>query len=161
MSRDIRDWVMQLSDIEMSTTSTYPPQFHTKVRGRIKRRLSARAGLEHLSVLVVELPPGVATSLRMWQTSEDEFAYVLVGRPTLVTDEGEVQMSPGESVGFPAGRPIGHHFVNKTNAPARLLEVASIAPVGNESIYTEDDLLLVPSADGKRRIFVNRQRIPY
>lgn len=161
MSRDIRDWLMQLSDIEASTDSTYPPQFQAGVRGRIKRRLSARARLEHLSVLVVELPPGVSTSLRMWQTSEDEFAYVLVGHPTLVTDEGEVQMSPGESVGFPAGRPIGHHFVNRTSFPARLLEVASIAPSVNESIYTKDDLLLVPSPDGKRRIFVNRQRVPY
>jgi len=72
-----------------------------------------------------------------------------------------VQVRPGESVGFPAGRPIGHHFVNKTAAPARLLEVASISPSGSESIYTQDDLLLVPSPDGKRRIFVNRQRVPY
>jgi len=161
MSANIRDWVMQLSDVEPSTGSTYPSQFQGTVRGRVKRRLSARAGLEHLSVLVVELPPGVATSLRMWQTAEDEFAYVLDGQPTLVTDQGEMQMGPGQSVGFPAGRAVGHHFVNRGSVHARLLEVASIAPSGNESIYTQDDLLLVPSPDGKRRIFVNRQRVAY
>jgi len=32
MSRDIRNWVMQLSDIEASTGSSYPPQFQAKVR---------------------------------------------------------------------------------------------------------------------------------
>lgn len=161
MNSDIREWVMNLADVEASSESTYPSQFQAKVRGRIKRRLGTRAGLKNLSVLVVELPPGVATSLRMWQTSEDEFAYVLEGRPTLVTDEGEVDMVPGQSVGFPAGRQIGHHFVNRSQVPARLLEVANISPAGNESIYTEEDLMLIAAGEGSRRIFVNRKRIPY
>ncbi|MBS0419908.1 MAG: cupin domain-containing protein [Proteobacteria bacterium] len=161
MSSDVRDWVMQLSDIEASTNSTYPRQFQERVRGRIKRRLGKQAGLSRLSVLVAELPPGVATSLRMWQTSEDEFYYVLEGEPTLVTDLGEVRLQPGQSVGFPAGRPVGHHFINRTSRLARVLEVANVAPHGNESVYTEDDLLLVDAPDGKGRIFVNRNRVPY
>lgn len=152
---------MNLSDVEASTDSTYPAQFLDRVRGRKKRRLGKHAGLTNLSVLIVELPPGVATSLRMWQTNEDEFAYVLAGEVTLVTDDGEVVMRPGQSVGFPAGRAVGHHFVNRSQSLVRMLEVASVCPAGNESIYTEDDLLLVPSADGKQRIFVNRQRQPY
>lgn len=153
--------MLDLADVEASRDSTYPSQFQAKVRGRIKRRLGTLAGLKSLSVLVVDLPPGVATSLRMWQTSEDEFAYVLEGRPTLVTDAGEVRLEQGQSVGFPAGRQIGHHFVNRGDVPARLLEVANISPAGNESIYTEEDLMLVPDADGGRRIFVNRKRVPY
>lgn len=161
MADDVRNWVMNLSDVEASTDSTYPAQFQQKVRGRKKRRLGKHAGLRNLSVLIVELPPGVATSLRMWQTNEDEFAYVLAGEVMLVTDEGEVVMRAGQSVGFPAGRAVGHHFVNRSQSLVRLLEVASISPLGNESIYTEDDLLLVPSADGAQRVFVNRQRQPY
>lgn len=161
MLEDVRNWVMNLSDVEASGDSTYPPQFQSKVRGRKKRRLSKHAGLKNLSVLIVELPPGVATSLRMWQTNEDEFAYVLSGEVTLITDAGDVVMHAGQSVGFPAGRAIGHHFVNRSQALVRLLEVAQISPLGNESIYTEDDLLLVPSADGKQRVFVNRRREPY
>lgn len=152
---------MNLADVAANRGSAYPSQFQAKVAGRIKRRLGTRAGLKSLSVLVVELPPGVATSLRMWQTSEDEFAYVLEGRPTLVTDEGEVEMAPGQSVGFPAGRQVGHHFVNRSRLPARLLEVANISPAGNESVYTEEDLMLVPNGDDGRRIFVNRKRVPY
>jgi uncharacterized cupin superfamily protein len=158
---DVRKWVMNLSEVEASTDSAYPPQFHERVRGRKKRRLGKHAGLKDLSVLIVELPPGVATSLRMWQTSEDELAYVLSGEPTLVTDLGEVTMKPGQSVGFPAGRAIGHHFVNRSDSLVRLLEVANVNSNGNVSVYTEDDLLLVPSADGARRIFVNRNRVPY
>lgn len=161
MSGDVASWIIKLSEVASSTDSTYPEQFQAKVRGRAKQRLSAHAGLKNLSVLVVELPPGVATSLRMWQTTEDEFAYVLEGTPTLVADSGEVVMHPGQSVAFPAGRAVGHHFVNKSQSVARLLEIANISAIPNESVYTEDDLLLVPSADGKKRIFVNRQRVPY
>jgi uncharacterized cupin superfamily protein len=157
---DVRSWVMNLSDVEASTDSTYPAKFLERVRGRKKRRLGKHAGLKNLSVLIVELPPGVATSLRMWQTHEDEFAYVLSGEPTLITDAGEVVMKPGQSVGFPAGRAVGHHFVNRTESLVRLLEVANVSDTGNESIYTEDDLLLVPDAAGKR-VFVNRARVPY
>jgi uncharacterized cupin superfamily protein len=161
MADDVRNWVMNPSEVEASTDSTYPAQFLDKVRGRKKRRLGKHAGLTNLSVLMVELPPGVATSLRMWQTNEDEFAYVLAGEATLITDTGEVVMRAGQSVGFPAGRAVGHHFVNRSQSLVRILEVASIAPAGNESIYTEDDLLLVPSADGNGRVFVNRRREPY
>ena len=159
---DVRSWVMNLSDIEASTDSAYPMQFQQRVRGRKKRRLSKHSGLKQLSALIVELPPGVATSLRMWQTTEDELAYVLAGEPTLVTDAGEVVMKPGQSVGFPAGRAVGHHFVNRTDSLVRLLEIASVDDA-NESIYTEDDLLAVPAQDGKsgKRIFVNRNRVPY
>ena len=122
MSQESLPSVIRPADVEPITTSTYPSQFQERVRGRIKWRLGTSAGLANLSVVLVELPPGVATSLRMWQTAEDEFAYVLDGHPTLITDTGEIEMSPGESVGFPAGRAVGHHFVNRGPATARLLE---------------------------------------
>jgi uncharacterized cupin superfamily protein len=161
MSSELQSWVIDLEAVEASTGSTYPAQFQDSVRGRIKRRLGEAAGLKQLSVLVAELPRGVATSLRMWQTGEDEFYHVLEGTPTLVTDIGEVIMKPGQSVGFPAGRPVGHHFVNRADGVARILEVAYVSDEGNESVYTEDDLLLVPSPDGAGRVFVNRRREPY
>lgn len=158
---ELSSWVMSDDSVEASAASAYPARFQPKVQGRVKRRFGKQAGLKQLSVLVADLPPGVATSLRMWQTSEDEFYYVLEGTPTLVTDVGEIVMRPGQSVGFPAGRPVGHHFVNRGTALARVLEVASINEAGNESIYTEDDLLLVAAPDGKSKIFVNRRREPY
>ncbi len=161
MSDDVRKWIMNLSEVEASTESAYPQQFQGAVRGRTKRRLGKRAGLTGLSVLVVELPVGVATSLRMYQTHEDEFAYVLEGEPTLLTDIGEVVMKPGQSVGFPAGRAVGHHFVNRSKSLVRLLEVSNVLDTGNESIYTEDDLMQVSSADGRQRVFVNRHREAY
>ena len=97
----------------------------------------------------------------MYQTREDEFIYVLEGTPTLVTDAGEVTLAPGQGVGFPAGVAVGHQIVNKSQAMVRFLEAAAVSPEGNESVYTEDDLLLVPGEDGVKRIFVNRKRVPY
>ncbi len=37
------------------------------------------------------------------------------GNPTLITDEGEQQLSPGMCAGFRAGSGNAHHLVNNTN----------------------------------------------
>jgi uncharacterized cupin superfamily protein len=158
---NVRDWVIDPANLQPITDSTYPKQFHERVRGRVKRRFGKAAGLKSLSIITTELPPGVAASLRMYQTNEDEFIYVLEGTPTLVTDVGEVTLAPGQGVGFPAGVKVGHQIVNRSKSLVRFLEAADIHPDGNESVYTEDDLLQVPNEDGTKRIFVNRKRVPY
>lgn len=157
---NVRDWVIDPANLEPITSSTYPEQFHERVNGRVKRRFAKAAGLKNLSVITTELPPGAAASLRMYQTNEDEFIYVLEGTPTLVTDVGEVTLAPGQGVGFPAGVKVGRQIVNRSQSVVRFLEAADIHPDGNESIYTEDDLMQIATPDGKR-IFTNRKRVPY
>ena len=50
---------------------------------------------------------------------QDEFIYVLSGHPILVTDQGEVQLQPGDCAGFPAGG-VAHQvgvFTRKDGTP--------------------------------------------
>lgn len=50
---------------------------------------------------------------------QDEFIYLLSGHPTLVTDQGEVQLQPGDCAGFPAGG-VAHQvgvFTRKDGTP--------------------------------------------
>jgi len=73
----------------------------------------------------VTLPPGTWSSQRHWHSGEDEFVYILEGRPTLVTDDGRTPLAPGMCAGFPAGEANGHHLVNDTDVTATYLEVGT------------------------------------
>ena len=49
--------------------------------------------------------------------------------------------------GYPAGRRDAHHFVNRSNVPARYLEVGSRID-GDNAFYPDDDLLWVETENG-------------
>jgi uncharacterized cupin superfamily protein len=110
------------------TGSLYPAPFDEPVAGRAKRALGNALGLNQFGVNLVTLAPGAWSSQRHWHENEDEFVYVLEGTATLVTDDGESTLEAGMAAGFPAGRPDGHHLVNRSDAPVVYLEVGTRAP---------------------------------
>lgn len=136
----------------------YPAGFPDVLQGRGLRRLSRKAGLSDIAVLMVELEPGAALSLRLWQSKEEEFFYVVEGEVTLVTDDGEEVLRAGSCAGFPVSQPNGHQLVNRSASVARFLEIAHIVP-GNETTYSDHDLKAV-ERNGER-IFVNAKGEPY
>ncbi len=127
--------------------ASYPAPFRAPVAGRRKRALGDPAGLSQFGVNLVELPPGGWSSLRHWHSREDEFVYVLEGELVLVTDEREQRLGPGLCAGFPAGNADGHHLINRTDRPARYLEVGS-RMVGDECSYPDVDLHVRATPEG-------------
>lgn len=125
--------------IEPRTTTAYPAPHDRVTRGRAKRSLMQALRLTQFGVNVTELAPGAASALRHWHSHEDEFIYVLEGEPTLITDEGEQILKPGQCAGFPAGVANGHHLVNRSSAIVRVLEVGTRDP-RDEGHYPDDDL---------------------
>jgi uncharacterized cupin superfamily protein len=101
----------------------YPPPYNARCKDRKWLRLGDAAGLRQFGVNLVTLEPGVWSSQRHWHEKEDEFVYMLEGELTLVTDEGEQIMRPGDCAGFKAGVRNGHVLQNRTHAPARFLVV--------------------------------------
>ena len=106
---------------------------------RMKRRLGDACGLTKFGVNLVTLGPGGQSALRHWHTLDDEFVYVLSGEVVLVTNEGEQLLTAGTCAGFPAGTGDGHQLVNRSNAPARYLEV-STHDANDEVEYSDVDL---------------------
>ena len=102
--------------------------------------------------------PNAVSALRHAHTRQDEFVYILQGRPTLHTDEGRTQLAPGMCAGFRAGTGNGHCLINETTEEVVDLEVGDRTP-GDEASYPDDDLkaLLV---DGRWK-FVHRDGKPY
>ena len=127
----------------------YPEPFARHTAGRLKRPLGEPFGLTNYGVNHTRLAPGSMTGLRHAHTRQDEFVYVLAGRPTLVTSSGAREMAPGMCVGFKAGTGDAHHLVNRTDAEVVLLEVGD-RTAGDEVDYQDDDIQLTMSADGAR-----------
>jgi len=105
---------LDLSSIPMQGGSDYPEQFNELVDGRSQQRLGEAGGLTQFGVNLVELQPGAGSAHRHWHSREDEFVMVISGELTLVTDEGETIMRAGDCAAFPAGKPNGHHLVNRS-----------------------------------------------
>jgi len=91
----------------------YPPPLDEKVNGRRTWQLTRQYGLKQFGVNRVELPPGVWSTLRHWHKLNDEVVVVIAGELTLVTDDGEEVLGPGDCVAFKAGDPNAHHFQNR------------------------------------------------
>ncbi|QGM99258.1 cupin domain-containing protein [Methylocystis parvus] len=134
-----------------SRPSNYPEPFAARVAGREKRALGDAFGLANFGVNLTRLAPGAQSALLHRHSRQDEFVYILEGAPTLVTEDGEVELSPGMCAGFPAGG-AAHHLVNRTDTDALYLEIGDRAP-GDNGTYPADDLEARLSADGRWTFF--------
>lgn len=133
--------------------SAYPvPELAARIGAREKRPLGDLFGLKNFGVNLTRLPPGSASALRHAHAKQDEFVYVLEGRPVLVTDAGETPLAPGMCAGFRAGSGDAHHLVNRGPDDAIYLEVGDRA-TGESVSYPDDDLKAEVGLDGRVRYF--------
>ena len=113
------------AEIAPRTGSDYPQPFDEPCAARERRVLGDPLGLTQFGVNAMTLPPGAWSSQRHWHLEEDEFVYVLEGEVVLATDAGEQVLRAGMVAGFPAGKRDGHHLINRSRHPARVLEVGT------------------------------------
>lgn len=141
-----------------SKPSVYPEPFASRMAGREKRQLGDQFGLTNFGVNLTRLAPNAVSALRHAHTKQDEFVYILQGRPTLHTDEGRTLLSPGMCAGFKAGTGNGHCLINETAEEVVYLEVGDRTP-GDEGSYPDDDLKAL-FVEGKWK-FVHKDGSPY
>lgn len=145
--------VIDPAKVPVKTSSIYPEPYAGMMKGRSSLRLGDAGGLTQFGVNLVMLEPGALSSLRHWHLKEDEFVMVTEGECTLVQDAGETVMRPGDCAAFPAGSPDGHHFINRTNQPARFLVVGTRSP---SEVATYSDVDLRVEIDGGKARFTYR-----
>jgi uncharacterized cupin superfamily protein len=138
--------------------TNYPEPFASRMAGRDKRSLGDLFGLTNLGVNITRLAPGGCSALRHAHTKQDEFVYILEGRPTLVTDAGQTALNPGMCAGFKAGSGDAHCLINETDADVVYLEIGD-RTAGDAVDYPDDDLAVV-TIDGQRRM-AHKDGTPY
>lgn len=147
---------IDVSAIPVRVGVGYPEPFASACADRTRRRLGDAGGLQDFGVNLMGLPPGRWSSQRHWHSHEDEFVYVLEGELTLVEDDGETTLGPGDCAAFPKGTGNGHHLVNRGSITAVYLEVGSRHP---DDVTTCSDVDLTSNnRDGR---FVRKDGTPY
>ena len=145
-------------DVPESNQSRYPEQYRAAHLLRHNRRLGDHAGLKNFGVNLTRIAPGGRSSQRHAHSRQDEFIYVLEGNPTLITDAGEMVLSPGMCAGFPA-QGLAHQLVNRTADDVVYLEIGD-RTAGDEGSYPVDDLTAALGPDGSW-IYHHKDGRPY
>jgi uncharacterized cupin superfamily protein len=159
MSTEKRPVAVAAGDVPPRVKKTaYPPDLAKRVEGREKRPLGDVFGLANFGVNLTSLAPGAQSALRHAHTVQDEFVYILKGRPTLITDEGRTPLAPGMCAGFKAANGNGHHLVNETSEEVIYLEVGDRLP-GDGASYPDDDVAAI-AVDGVYK-FTRKDGTPF
>jgi uncharacterized cupin superfamily protein len=146
--------MIDLSTVPAKAGSSYPRPFDTMCSGQSCQRLARHAGLTLFGVNLTVIEPGAWSSQRHWHSHEDEFVWVLDGELTLITDAGEETLRAGECAAFRRGDTDGHHLVNKSGRPARVLEIGNSDP---QDLCTYPDIDMVAGPGG----YSHRDGTPY
>ncbi|HIK15790.1 MAG TPA: cupin domain-containing protein [Leptolyngbyaceae cyanobacterium M33_DOE_097] len=137
----------------------YPEPYAAQVAGRLKRKLGDVFGLTNFGVNLTHLAPGAVSALAHSHSKQDEFIYVLEGMLTLILDNEEFTLNPGECCGFKAGTGIAHQLINRSDQEVVYLEIGDRTQ-GDEVEYPNDDLKVSQSMDGTWNIF-HKDGSPY
>src|SRR5262245_34159761 len=147
------------ASIAPRSSSGYPEPFRSRVLPREKRALGDALGLTKIGVNLTTLPPGKESSMRHFHTREDELVFVVEGEVVLVSDEGEQVLCAGMCAGFPAGSNNGHQLVNRSDRPARYLEISNRDP--EDGAEYPGVYLAERKAPGGGPIFTRKDGTPY
>lgn len=139
--------------------SIYPQPFAALVEGRIKHRLGDHFRLTNFGINLTELAPGSVSALLHHHTRQDEFIYVVSGTPTLVLDDSEYLLQPGDCCGFKAGTGVGHQLANRSTGPVLYLEIGD-RTAGDCPEYPRDDLKFM-QIEGGAWILSHKDGSPY
>ena len=98
--------------------------------------LSEFAGASQITVCMEVLAPGRQANQAHYHMLEEEHVFVLEGSMTVQLGERAYEVGPGHYVCFPAGQPLGHALVNRTDKPCRYLVLGNPQP-HDVMVYTE------------------------
>ena len=126
------DFIRHWTELEGADDSHYPNDEELMSIGAPIGRL---LGLTRIGIHHERLLPGRRTSYPHAESAEEEFVYVLEGRPDVWIDGHLHPLKPGDAVGFPAGTGICHTFLNNTSEEVCLLAIGERPKPDNRIRY--------------------------
>ena len=147
-------------ELAARSSSGYPEPYRSRVLPRERRAIGDALGLTKVGVNLTTLMPGKESSMRHYHWLEDEMVFVLEGEVVLCTDQGEQLLTAGSCAGFPAGVREGHHLVNRSDKPARYLEISN-RDAADSAEYTDPKVDLAYRKGPTGNVFTRRDGKPY
>jgi len=99
------------------------------------RAIGRAAGLQHVGLHVLRVPPGRRTSWPHAESEEEEFVFVLEGELDAWIDGALHHVVAGDLVAFPAGTGVCHTFLNDGTKEAKLLVGGDANKATNRIFY--------------------------
>jgi uncharacterized cupin superfamily protein len=126
----------------------------TRFGGRAKHLTYAAVGRDdyHVGVLIEAPAPGMRLAPSHYHMLEEEQALILEGQVTLLLGEEQYELKPGDFVGFPAGRKVGHSFMNSGAGPCSYLMIGERNP-NDVCVYPDSKKMAVNALRTKGSIF--------
>src|SRR5690606_24574116 len=119
-------------DLMDEDNATYPGSDELLAIGApVGRKL----GLEKIGIHIETIPPGRRTSWPHAEKTEEEFAFVIKGKPSAWIDGHLHQLQEGDFVAFPSGTGISHTFINDSDEDAVLLVGGERTKSDNKIFY--------------------------
>ena len=140
---------VDLTAIERTNRTGYPPEYAKEVAGRWYRKLQGPLGFRDFGVSHVVLTPGAWSAQRHWHEGEDELVVMLEGEATLVDDTGRTRLRAGELAAFRKGDGNGPHLVNESGADCTYVAIGKLAL--SDCHYPDIDLHLTSDEARFRR----------
>lgn len=145
---------VDLSQIEQTNRTGYPPPFDQPVAGRLYRRLAPALGLTEFGASHVVLQPGAWSSQRHWHEGEDEMVVMISGKAVLIEDNCETELRAGDIAAWPKGVKNGHHLINRSDEPCSFVAIGAGEQLGG--CYSDIDMQF--AADGQ---YQHKDGTPY
>jgi uncharacterized cupin superfamily protein len=143
-----------------SIKSNAPEPFASMMQGREKRKLGDHFGLNNFGVNMTTLQPGGISALKHQHTKQDEFIYILKGRPSLIYGEFEYRMEPGECFGFKCNSRVAHQLINRSSSEEVTYLEIGVRTDNDQVSYPDEDLCAV-SGKGGTWTFTHKDGTPY
>jgi uncharacterized cupin superfamily protein len=125
----------------------------TRFGGQAKHLSFAAVGRAyHVGVMFEAPAPGKRLAPLHYHMLEEEQALVLEGELTLLLGEERHPMKPGDYVYFPAGRKVGHSFMNSGTGPCRYLMIGERNP-NDVCVYPDSNKVMVAALRSEHDIF--------
>nr|WKF61994.1 hypothetical protein HUO10_006526 [Paraburkholderia busanensis] len=109
--------------------------------------LSEALGITRIGIHHLRLLPGRRSSYPHCESTEQEFVYVLHGKPDVWIDGVLHPLTEGDSVAFPAGTGICHTFINNTKEEVRLMVIGERPRDDNRIHYPLNEAHLKTRSD--------------
>ena len=121
--------------------------------GQVRHLTHAAVGSTyHVGVLIESPAPGKRLAPLHYHMREEEHALVLEGQVTLLLGDAEHPMRPGDYVAFPAGRKVGHSFMNSGTGPCRYLMIGA-RDRSDVCVYPNSEKMAVAALDEEACVF--------
>jgi len=130
------DFIRHWTELEQPDAKCYPGDTEPMV---LDAPLSAALGITRIGIHHVRLLPGRRTSYPHAESTEQEFAFVLEGKPDVWIDGVLHPLTVGDSVAFPAGTGICHTFINNTKDEVRLMVIGEPPRDDNRIRYPRNE----------------------